>query len=382
MEKQPTVRVTIKKPVMGGQGLAFYDGMAVFVDKALPGETVVARIYERKRDFAFAWIVDIESPSLNRIVPQCPVYNQCGGCTYLHADYDCELEMKRSIVADTLQRTGGIHQSSIHGMGVLSGRRFYYRSHGRVRVVNGIPGFYGKASNRHVPIPGECLLLSQNLNKDIREGDFPGREGAEEIVIAEDSSGVVHTSANYNGPVIEREGEYTFKRGMKSFYQANRYLRMKLADKVIEYCEPAPGSFVFDLFCGVGFFTLPLSGFAERVTGIESTRESVKWARINARENRCENAGFVAADVKNVHPGRENPQLIVADPPRAGLSKKARKTVFAMDADRFVYISCNPATFARDLTDFIKAGYALRRVEIIDMFPGTAHVEIISLFSK
>ncbi len=381
MEKRTSARLTIEKPVLGGYGLSYHDGYAIFVEKALPGERVIADCYLRKKDYAFARISEIEQPSPLRIEPECPVYHLCGGCSYLHASYDSELEMKQDITADTLARTGGLDRSEIPRPGIIRGDRFHYRSHGRIRLFDGRPGFYERDTNRHVPITGGCLILSENINGYMREHPFTKRDRSEELVIAEDWEGRVFSSET-GKEIIEKEGDFFYRRSIGSFFQANRFLRWSMAQRVLHYGEPGSGCEILDCYCGIGFLSLPLSRYGKRIIGMELGRGMVEYARSNARENRCENAKFIAGDVRDLNLGRFSPDLIVLDPPRAGLSKKARRTILEMEPKRIVYVSCNPATFARDVRVFNSEGYVLRRYDLVDMFPGTSHIEVVSLLTK
>jgi tRNA/tmRNA/rRNA uracil-C5-methylase (TrmA/RlmC/RlmD family) len=368
----------IEKPVYGGYGLAFLEGKAVFVENAIAGERVLAGIHQEKKDHCFARIERILEPSPHRQEPPCPAFGRCGGCSYLCLSHGKELEYKKDIITDSLLRMSGINLDAMPGIATISSDRFNYRSHAGLKVRDGRIGFYRRESNDLEPLPEQgCLLLDERLNarlKEIRAGrDFS---------IAVDSDGLIATSLEGETLLAERELGITYRRGLSGFYQANRLLRPRMLETAGEYAAPAGGEEFLDIACGVGFFSLYMAPFCRGGHGVDINRQSIEMARRNAAENGISNVTFSAMAASAINPGRHRCDVIIADPPRAGLDKKTRHTINAIEPEKLVYVSCNPSTFARDARDFLKGGYRLERLTLIDMFPGTHHIELISKFVK
>ncbi|MBP7735795.1 MAG: class I SAM-dependent RNA methyltransferase [Spirochaetes bacterium] len=371
--------ITLDKPLYGGYAIGRHKGKAILVPYGIPGEMVSVAITEDKKDYAFASIVSIIEQSDSRIIPQCPHFTVCGGCSYLHMPYDEELSCKKSIVEDNLGRIAGLPAHLIPAIETVHDDRHNYRSHAALKAEKGLPGFYRKGTNDFVSIRKTgCLLLSRELNDWIlNDNVLP-----DDARIAADTDSRIITSFGKNPVVAERVGSLSFLRDIDRFFQANRCLRERMLDIVIGYAGINDDEVFMDFDCGVGFFTLPLAEAAGSGTGIDISEENIRWARHNARVNCLDNIRFQAMASSRVHPGRHHPDLVVIDPPRAGIDKKSRRTIMAMDPPRIVYVSCNPATFSRDARDFVSGGYIIDRLTLIDMFPCTHHIELISLFVK
>ncbi len=343
----------------------------------IPGETISAAITDEKKDFCYASITSIREADPGRTVSDCPHFTRCGGCSYLHVSYERELEFKRLIVEDSLARIGGIPRGNGPVIDTIQAGRYHYRSHATLKAKDGFPGFYRKGTNDFVPI-GEsgCLLLAEELNAWLRRKEpLPG-----DCRIAVDASSSVITSFQKMPVVVDQAGDLVFKRPIGSFFQANRFLRNRMLEIVLNYAEIGGKKDILDIGCGVGFFTLALARASESGIGIDISSENIRWAMHNAEQNRIMNIEFTAMPSNRIHPGRLSADVILADPPRAGIDKKTRKTIMAMKPAVLVYVSCNPATFARDAKDFIGGGYILERLTLIDMFPGTHHIELVSRF--
>ncbi len=370
----------VEKAVYGGFGLAFHDGKAVFVAGAIPGEIVDARIIRDTASHSFAAIDSVLAPSLHRISPECPNFGTCGGCDYLHADYETELAMKREIILDTLSRIGKLPADIIPQIDTRSAERFGYRSHAEVKLADGRAGFYRRESNEVVPFPeGGCRLLWAQVMEGIRAAEGAPGKG---FRIAAGLDGAPRTSLEGSPVITEREDDIILERDIRCFYQANRLLRAAMRETVARYASLEKGDAFIDGACGVGFFALDLARCGASGTGYDIDRESVKWARHNAKSNGISGVKFEAKDLSKLDLTSGSYGAIVLDPPRAGLSKKARRGVAFLEPRTIVYVSCNPATFARDAADFAAAGYAMRDLTFIDMFPGTQHIELIARLAR
>lgn len=374
--------ITISKAVYGGYGLGFIDGKAVFVPFALPGETCEVEITQDKKDHAFARPLKILESSPERISPECKNFGKCGGCDYLHIPYSTELAIKKGIVTETLLRIARFTPEMIPDISIHHGDRFGSRSHATFRCnSDGIPGFYGRGTNTLIPFPpGGCPLLSPKLRdalSDVAE-PLPG----ENIKIAEGDDRAARFSTEKKCIIRERECGFSYDRDISCFFQANRFLRAAMIEKVLAYAAPQKDDIFMDIACGVGFFTLPLADISSRGTGFDIDHLTVKWARHNASMNGIENVSFHAADAGTHTMTGEKPSIIVADPPRTGLTRKTVERVSSLGAERIVYVSCNPSTFARDMQNLGKNGYSLKSLHLEDMFPGIFHIELIALLHR
>ncbi|MCP4133073.1 MAG: class I SAM-dependent RNA methyltransferase [bacterium] len=381
------IELTIDKAVYGGYGLARDNGKTVFVERAVPGDRVRVRFTQEKKDYSFAVIEELLTPSERRIEPECENFGSCGGCSYLNIDYEYELTLKKEILLDSLKRVGRMPEESIPQIETVFGDRFYYRSHGTVKSKDGVSGFYEKGSNNLIPFgPRGCLLLPDRLNQAIKSYHSTGKEfraaqgHSEEVYCAEIGNGDSPKKGEKMPVIREKEQGVLYEREIDLFFQANRFLRSSMLNVVRDYAGLTPDDEFMDIGCGSGFFALYLSQYAKKGTGFDINKKSIAAARNNARLNKIENVKFHALSAPAIHPGRYNPGTIIADPPRAGISKKGRQTIIALEPEILVYVSCNPSTFARDAVTFNQAGYKLEKLTLLDMFPGTHHIELASRF--
>ncbi len=371
--------ITLGNPAYGGYTIGRDGGKVVMVPFGAPGETVRIRITDERKDYSVGAIVDVVEASPSRIAPSCPHFATCGGCDYLHLAYETELEIKRSIISDSLSRIGGLRNDDLPVVHTVCGERFHYRSHATLKASFGRHGFHGKGSNDLAAIDTTgCLLLARELNDWIM--DRP--ESTPDYRVAIDAEGRVINSFSGEGVVREFIGGYHFFRDVNCFFQANRYLRPALLEMVRELSAPSPGETFMDIGCGVGFFTIPCgTGFAS-ARGIDREPANVRWAIFNMVKNNSPVIDFIAMPSSRLHPGRHGADVVLVDPPRAGLDRATRRSIRAIHPSRVIYVSCNPSTFSRDVKDFAAGGYALESLTMIDMFPGTRHIELIGLLTR
>lgn len=370
----------IVKAAYGGYGLAFADGMAVFVPYAFPGDRVRAAITVRKKNHAFAEMLDLIDPSPMRVAPECPNFGRCGGCDYLGIRYEHELEIKRSILLESIARIGGIRCNTMDRVMTIDGPRFGYRSHATVKYERNNTGIFAEGTSTLVPFPSSgCLLASEGINEGLKSAPPPGKG---EYRIAEGAGGDIYRSYEDETTLEEREAGLVYRRHISSFFQANRFLREKMLLAIGGLAGLEPGMGFLDIGCGSGFFTLYLGRNGNRGTGIDRDERSVRWAWENARLNGIESVEFHVGDAGSFDARGHAGDTVIIDPPRAGLSPPARGRIVGMFPRRIVYVSCNPTTFARDLRDFVSAGYRLAGLIFIDMFPGTMHIEAVGTFER
>jgi tRNA/tmRNA/rRNA uracil-C5-methylase (TrmA/RlmC/RlmD family) len=338
-----TDTVTITDYAAGGEGVArLADGRVVFVAGGARGDICEIAITKEQPKSCRAEITRICEPSPYRIEPDCPAYPMCGGCDFRHITYEEELRAKLRRVNAALERIGG---TSVRAGEILStGQTDGYRNRAVLHTAGGKTGFYRAGSHEIVPVD-RCRLLDAG-------------------------AGIV------TGKVYDLDGLlYTVSPGV--FFQVNTGAALLLCQKAREYAALTQEETLVDLYCGAGTFTLFLGRDAGFALGVENSGEAIKDARANAAGNGLENIEFIHADAAKWDAGGLRPDCVTVDPPRKGLSADAVRKLPELSPRRIVYISCDPATMARDIK--LLDGYTLQRLCAVDMFPRTANVECVAL---
>ena len=362
-----TVEVVIEKLVYGGDGFGRIDGQAVFVPGTAPGDVVRARVVERKKGFLRAEPVELVTPGPGRREPPCPLVGRCGGCQLQHVDYATQAAAKGEFVREALVRIGRldlpgpihVHADAEHELG------YRVRATAHVARTRGGPlfGFYEARTHRIVDVPS-CPLFVPELDAEWQRAREPGAMpgGTTEVEI---SAGDEVTIAGIR---------YRF--GAGTFFQVNRFMLDALVDGAIGG-EPG-GGLALDLYAGVGLFAIPLARRFERVVAVEGNRRAADYARANAKMNGARNVQVVVEPVERwLDRAEGTADLVVLDPPRTGLGREGAAALARLAPGRIVYVSCDPATLARDARVLVDAGYVLEKVEAYDLFPQTYHVEAI-----
>ena len=443
LQKNQLHTVTIDGYSSEGLGVARLDGRVIFVHGGVRGERCTVRVLKVLKNTAFARVEEIFSRSPDRIEPDCPHYPSCGGCDFRHVSYAEELEAKRRHVEDCLRRIGG---TDIQVEEILGGETDRYRNKSQFPVsARGQAGFYRARSHQVIPA-ADCRLQAPQAEavaravegyltacgvpaydeerhrgflrhiyvRTNREGQalvclvVNGKELPCEDELVErirsacpDAAGIVLNTNTRRTNVVLGEsyrtiwGEDTledalcglrFRLAVPAFYQVNRPQAERLYGKAVELAGLTGRETVLDLYCGAGTITLVMARHAARVIGAELVPEAVENARENARANGVENAEFFCGDAgeiaRRLAEGNLRPDVVVVDPPRKGLGEEVISTVAAMAPDRVVYVSCDPATLARDVKRFAGEGYALKWATAVDMFPRTRHVETVALLAR
>ena len=366
-----TIEVRIEKLVYGGDGFGRVDGQAVFVAGTAPGDLVRARVVERKKGFLRAEPVELLEPGPGRREPPCPLADRCGGCQLQHVDYATQVAAKGEFVREALVRIGRFDVQEPVRVHALPEHELGYRVRATAHTARTregrLFGFYGPRSHRIVDVPS-CPLFVPELDAEWQRvrAEEPPRGATEVEVSAGDEATLDGVRYQY---------------GPGAFFQVNRHMLGALVQGAIG--DDPGGRLAVDLYAGVGLFTIPLARRFERVVAVEGNRRAAEYARRNAEENGAANVDVVVEPVERwlsrAAPGAD---LALLDPPRTGLGPGGAEALARLAPLRIVYVSCDPATLARDLSALVDAGYELDSVEAYDLFPQTFHVEAIARLTK
>jgi 23S rRNA (uracil1939-C5)-methyltransferase len=430
------LEVEIDSLAFGGRGVARTDGMVVFVAGALPGDRVRAEVTKAKRRFAEARTVELLRPGADRIEDRCTHGGEpCPGAPWQGLPYERQLSHKQEQVDDALRRIGGLDGFELEPI-ESAGEQWRYRnkleySFGEDAEGEPILGFHARGRWDLIVDVEDCLLASEAGNaarNKVREwarleavSTYDGRshEGTLRNLVVREGRRIgqiqtrlvtsaerfpkppvdLHTviegaSGGTDGPtgVLGEERLREELCGLKlemshgAFFQTNTEMAERLYAVAAEYAGLSGSERVFDLYCGIGTIGLTMARGAGEVWGLEIVPEAIADAERNAGANEIANARFVAGNARTgVRPLIERagkPDVVVIDPPRAGLSQKIVRRVIECEAPRIVYVSCNPTTLAPNAAQLTEAGYRLRRVRPVDMFPQTPHIECVALFDR
>ena len=360
----PGETVTITGYGSGGEGVArLSDGRVAFIRNCARGDLLEVRLTKSHSRSAHAQIMRIITPSPYRIEPDCPAYPECGGCDFRHITYEEELAAKLQRVNDALQRIGGL---SIRATEILNtGQTDGYRNKAVFHSDGAAIGFYASGSRKIVPVD-RCLLLKPDINDALKTLPPHG-----EVTLRSGKNGL-------GEPLEEELDGLSFE--VSGFFQVNNGAALLLYKKAREYAAMQKSETLVDLYCGVGSLTLFVGRDAGRAIGVELDPGSVTAARENAQRNGLPHIEFIIADAAEWDCAGLIPDCIIVDPPRKGLSPGAVQKIIELAPKRIVYVSCDPATLARDLRAL--PGYTVRDVCAVDMFPRTANVECCCLLER
>ncbi len=400
--------VTFSKLVYGGEALSrLPDGRAVFVPFALPGETARIRLVFEKRNFARGELVEILSPSPQRINPRCVHFTDCGGCHYQHLSYPDQLTAKEAILKDQLERIGKLTDPAI-SPAVPAVTPWHYRNHLQFHISEGGGlGFHRPRSETVLEI-SECHLPGPPLDQIWPQLEIESapdldrislRVGAEEDVLvllesANPEPPPLHLdlpiSAVFTGPegpqvlagyeyLVMEVLERTFRVSAESFFQVNTPMAAALVEFLLAQLLLDPEAVVVDAYCGVGLFSAFLAPRVGRLIGIEASPNACHDFVFNLDE--FDNVELFEAPVESVLPILDvNPDLVLVDPPRSGLAPAVIDTLQNLAPPTLVYISCDPATLARDARRLVAAGFSPSQFTPFDLFPQTYHIETVSIW--
>ncbi|MBQ2973641.1 MAG: 23S rRNA (uracil(1939)-C(5))-methyltransferase RlmD [Clostridia bacterium] len=448
LKKNDRIPLKIESCSSNGSGVGKHNGMAIFVPATAVGDEITAHILKVKKNYAFAKVDEILSPSADRITPECPVYLKCGGCVFSHMTYDSEKEIKSAHVKECFRRIGGVEPEFEPIISGETDKRYRNKAQYPIAEDNGEikTGFYSPHSHRVIHCP-DCLLQPEEFRGIL--GVFSDYIKENKVSIYDETvhkgllrhvyirkgtaSGEIMVCAVINGKKLPNEGKLVdallkkdeniksiiinvntkdtnvilgekcrtlwgsdyitdilcglkFRISPLSFYQVNRNQAEKLYAKAAEYAGLTGNETVMDLYCGAGTIGLSMADKAREIIGVEIVPEAIEDAKINAELNGIKNARFICGDAAQaaemLKKEGAKPDVIILDPPRKGCSPEMVRSATEFNPEKIVYVSCDPATLARDCGLFKELGYTAVKATPVDMFPRTGHVETVCLLSK
>ena len=373
------ITVVAEELVPGGAAMAHIEGMPVFVPKLFPGDQARIGITEAKRGFARGVVLELLAPGPLRRAAPCPVAESCGGCDWTALRLDHQLEAKQKILLESLRRVGKLDAASIPQMQIHSSP-LNYRLRSRLQVQDGALGFFAMGTHRVVPLPAECEVVGPAVIGQLPKlRDAAERLGDGEIETLESDH---EFSADPARQMSIEVREFRYELSGRTFFQVNRHLLSTLIGLVQAAAECLERrNTAWDLFAGVGFFTLPLGRIFGAVTGVEESLDSHRLSLGNVAV--ASNVSMVNSSVESFLQGApRRVDFILVDPPRAGLSPRALGGISETAAGSLAYLSCDPVTFSRDASRLSRRGWTLISLDLIDLFPNTHHVETFASFRR
>ena len=428
------MEVRIEKLVYGGDGLAHHEGQTVFVPLVLPGELVTIAAAAKKKKFVRGRLLSVTEPSADRVPAPCPYFGRCGGCQYQHIPYDAQLRYKVEILRETLGRIGRVQWDG--PIATHASPPFGYRNRTQWKIAT-IPegdhnvskiGYYEAASTRLCAVD-QCAILSPRLDETFKKlrtlvaanKSFSAIDEIEAFSDAADEKILLNLSAERltespeaiatalrqaipyaesiliqdrkadkfelfgPGYMTYKVGSTEFRTGHLSFFQVNRFMIDVLIENVI---GDSRGRMALDLFAGVGLFTVPLTTRFDRVIGVESNLAAAKDLEVNLQSSGGASTTHrhATAEAFLTH-WHETPDLVVLDPPRAGIDPETLARLKKLAPWRVNYVSCDPATLARDLAALVGSKenpgpYEIRDINLFDIFPQTYHMEVLARLKR
>lgn len=389
-----------------GRGITYIDNKICFVYNALPKEIVDVEVIKNTNKYLEGKVINYIEESPDRVESKCPYFNECGGCQFQNIDINYENSYKTNKVKDLVTRIGHIYPDLVEDTKSIN--EFNYRNKVVFHVNNRVLGYYKNNSNEIVEVDN-CLLLKDEINDlipKIKEIVEIESNDIEEVMIrcSNKSSKVmvcflgvvedlldldtlveciyINNELVFGYPLISEIGNYKFYVSPKSFFQVNDVLVEKLYDEVLDYCGLEEVSNVLDLYCGTGTIGIYISRAVENVLGIDISESSIEDANKNKVLNGVENCNFICSRVEDyIDKINGEYDLVVVDPPRAGLDNKTKDYLKTIGSKAIIYISCDPATLARDIND-LSDTYEVMSVKPYNMFVKTYHVENVVVLER
>ena len=353
-----------------GRGITYINDKICFVEDALPEELVEIEIINETSKYLEAKVINYIEESKDRIDPICPYYKSCGGCNLRHLDYLKENEYKENKVNEIIKRIGKINPKINN---IIYDNEFNYRNKVTLHSNNKEIGYYKKGTNEIINIDS-CLLLDNKINESIKNITDTDKD----IVIrtSNDSKEILINEGN----IITSVGDKRYFLSKNSFFQVNKYLTKTLYDLVRKNIDKKYNN-VLDLYCGTGTIGIYISDLVNHIVGIDYNKSNIDDAFKNKEINNINNIEFICDKVENKIDSFKDIDLIIVDPPRSGLDNKTKDYLKRINPERIIYVSCDPATLARDIHD-LNDNYECLEITPINMFPRTYHCETISVLER
>ncbi|MGA2379801.1 MAG: TRAM domain-containing protein [Spirochaetia bacterium] len=363
--------LSIARLIAGGEGLGFIDGKAVFVPGVLPGERVRVRVVQRRRDYNRAVLVDVLEASVHRVVPGCRYAGHCGGCDWLHIDYEEQLRQKVSIVAEALRRTGRIEREDPR---IEPSAPWQARNRAQVhRAPEGGIGYMGARSIRVLRVD-DCPIVLPAIGRLFRGETLPP-DGLERFTVFADGEMLAVEGRDDSRDLAVKVDGRDILFSVGCFFQANIGTLQKLVPWALGGLE---GGTAVDLYSGVGLFAAFLAEKFSRIICVESRAMSLSYAMRNVPGPSHEFYPMTVEQWIRTASASSRPDAVIVDPPRAGLGPEVRTWLTERAPRRLVYVSCNPVTLARDLAGLTGGGFVLDDLRLFDFYPQTSHVEAVA----
>jgi len=441
LEKNKIYEVEIVGLGDGGEGVGKIDNFTIFVEGALPSEKISVEVIEVKKNYAVGKLKKILRESSARIQPACKFFPQCGGCQLQHLNYPTQLEIKKQKVIDAVERIGKIFDAEIFDT-IGAENFLHYRNKMQFPVgENLMCGCYVKKSHKIIDLES-CLIQREGNNKILRAvkkvakkfniqpynektgagilRHIMGRVGFDNelMIVLVTATKKIPQEKNFvaellkeipevasiqqniqpakNNVILGNESkilfgsptitekifDLKFNISARSFFQVNTAQAEILYQTALDFADLSGSEIVIDAYCGTGTLSLFLAKSAKKVFGIEIEKSAIEDAKINARQNKISNAEFIVGDAVKIIPDlyakKIFADIVIVDPPRAGCDKKVLETFAAMKPKKIIYVSCNPATLARDLKILSELNYIAKKIQPVDMFPMTSHIETVA----
>ena len=411
IHKGSEIKTNIEKLVYGGDGFNHIGSRACFVENAVPGDEIIAKIKNIKKQYLNASIKKILKRSTKRIAPPCPYHMNCGGCQWQHIDYNYQLYWKQEILNESLERIGNLSNIKINKI-VPSPMQFNYRTR-TIMQLNGKktpPGYFMRNSHKIIPIKS-CMLLEEPINaallnlsekiqriaesQEIKDVEFLYLKHSHKIIISFNSSSyrkrikpLIYDCDKKKiiekTDLVEQIKDLNFFRSQRRFYQINTQQNINMIKLVSQFFAELDNPDILDLYCGCGNFSLFLAKNGAKISGIDFDEKVIQEAVKNTKANNIKNCSFKAYDLSkrnaNIYKSRHNGVLL--NPPRTGATKNVLEHIISVDPEVIIYISCNPATLSRDLKILLDKNYRISEIQPLDMFPQTYHIETIVKLTK
>ncbi|MCK9273616.1 MAG: class I SAM-dependent RNA methyltransferase [Syntrophales bacterium] len=377
--------IDIISVAFGGSGIGRFEGQVVFVPFTVDGDKVEAEITKIKNRYCVASLTRVLSPSPYRVIPRCSLFKVCGGCHYQHIEYEHELAVKKRQIVDIYERIGGITSPPVEDV-VPSPEEYAYRQkadfHCRKERGKTSVGFMGLGNIDVIDVT-RCEIVDESINEEYKNVKHRVISGEVDDMRLRIWSGVPYKS---DWRIERKVKDKILTVPYNSFFQANATLADALVDSVEEACNPLSGSTVFDCYCGSGIFSLFLASGARRVIGCDTDSSALRSAEHNLISNNLTSAFFYHGSAEKIMRKLRQKSFpidtVLLDPPRGGLTAGISRELIALGPTKIIYLSCNPATQARDIQCLEAGGYMLNKVRPFDMFPKTKHVEVLAILKK